>query len=86
VFTQGCDNGDPSAGSVLGCGALGHVQVQPVLQEVAIVLQKLGTKLIFRFAQGSMNQGCGYGSVSVSGLDPDSIGSMDLDPDPGGQK
>ncbi len=41
LFTQGCDDGDPGAGSVLGCGAFGHVQVQPVLQEVAIVLQKL---------------------------------------------
>ena len=28
------------------------------------------------------NQGCGSGS----GLDPDSIGSVDPDPDPGGQK
>ncbi len=46
-FTQGCDNGDPSAGSVLGCGALRHVQVQPVLQEVAIVLVEIETKLIF---------------------------------------
>jgi hypothetical protein len=33
-------------------------------------------------------QGCEYGSVSGSGLDPNSIGSVDPnpDPDPGGQK
>jgi hypothetical protein len=30
--------------------------------------------------------GCGSGSVSGSGLDPDSIGSVDPDPEPGGQK
>ncbi len=38
----------------------------------------------------AIHQGCGSGSVSGSGLDPypvpDSIGSVDPDPDPGGQK
>jgi hypothetical protein len=34
----------------------------------------------------SRNQDCGFGSVSGSGLDPDSIGSVDPHPDPGGQK
>jgi hypothetical protein len=40
VLTQGCDDGDPGTGPVLGRGTLGDMEVEPVLSEVVIILQK----------------------------------------------
>ena len=53
-----------------------------VLRRGRIVSTHANIKLTFFLV--FFQQGCG--SVSGSGLDPDSIGLVDPDPDPGGQK